>query len=287
VPLAMLIGLIMTAWAWWRGSLGTVALRPHCTATAGGQSTELDPTQAGNAATIASVAVRRGLPGRAASIAIATAMQESKLYNISYGDRDSLGLFQQRPSQGWGTKAQVQDPVYSSNAFYDVLVKIEGYENLPITKAAQKVQRSAFPDAYATHEPEARALASVLTGYTAASMDCILTAPKGLVRQQVGQDGLTQRARAVATAASLETGRTGKAADGTGLTLKFTLAGREGLRLSWSLAHWAVSRANALNIVSVRTADRGWQRSDPNKGWTTDQNGPGSGVVLITVATGT
>ena len=110
-------------------------VRPHCTATALGDGTaELDPEQAGNAAIIAAVAVRRGLPARAATIGIATAMQESKLRNLDYGDRDSLGLFQQRPSQGWGTAgAGAATRSTRRNAFYDVLVKIEGYQNLPIT----------------------------------------------------------------------------------------------------------------------------------------------------------
>src|SRR5919205_570427 len=160
--------------AWSRGVLDALPVREHCTATALGRSTELDPEQAGNAAIIVGVAVRRGLPARAATIGIATAMQESKLVNLPGGDRDSLGLFQQRPSQGWGTPAQIRDPVYASNAFYDVLVKVEGYENLPITAAAQRVQRSAFPTAYAEHEPEARILASALTGYSPAGLSCVL-----------------------------------------------------------------------------------------------------------------
>src|SRR5436190_14809253 len=108
------------AWLWLRGSIGTLPIRSHCTATALGNSSELDPEQAGNAAIIASIGVRRGLPGRAATIGIATALQESKLVNLPGGDRDSLGLFQQRPSQGWGTPAEIRDPVYATNAFYDV-----------------------------------------------------------------------------------------------------------------------------------------------------------------------
>ncbi|MFZ0157913.1 MAG: hypothetical protein WAL50_02695, partial [Kineosporiaceae bacterium] len=171
---------------WLRGLLDRVTLVPRCTATANGTPASLDPEQAGNAATIAAVAVRRGLPGRAASIGIATAMQESKLRNIDYGDRDSLGLFQQRPSQGWGTKEQIMDPVYAANAFYDVLVKIEGYQGLPITKAAQKVQRSAFPSAYSEHEPEARTFASALSGYSEAALTCSLREPKGLTRESAG-----------------------------------------------------------------------------------------------------
>src|SRR3954462_2765648 len=162
------------AWAYWHGSIGTLPLRPHCTATALGKSTDVSPEQAGNAAIIASVAVHRRLPARAATIGIATALQESKLVNLEGGDRDSLGLFQQRPSQGWGTPAQLRDPVYASNAFYDVLVKIEGYQDLPITAAAQTVQRSAFPSAYADHEPEARILASALTGQSPGGLTCVL-----------------------------------------------------------------------------------------------------------------
>ena len=104
-----------------------------------------DPEQTGNAALIAALSIKRGLPPRAATIALTTAYQESKILNITYGDRDSLGLFQQRPSQGWGTEKQIMDPVYSTNKFYDALVKVKGYENADITEIAQKVQRSGFP----------------------------------------------------------------------------------------------------------------------------------------------
>src|SRR3954447_4468854 len=191
--LVTLLVLLLVAgaagWLWWRGSIGTLPIRPHCTATAVGKSTELDPEQAGNAAVIAAVAVRRGLPGRAATIGIATAMQESKLVNLPGGDRDSIGLFQQRPSQGWGTVDQVRDPVYASNAFYDVLVKIEGYQDLPITKAAQTVQRSAFPSASAEHEPEARILASALTGQSPGGLSCVVGRVGGTAPQPTRADG--------------------------------------------------------------------------------------------------
>jgi len=83
---------------------------------------------------------------------LATAMQESTLRNINYGDRDSLGLFQQRPSQGWGTPAEVTDPVYSTTLFLEKLLEVPGWEQLPVTVAAQTVQRSAFPNAYAKWE---------------------------------------------------------------------------------------------------------------------------------------
>src|SRR5690349_2421902 len=203
--------LALGGWAWWRGVLAALPIREHCTATALGNTTELDPEQAGNAAIIAAVAVKRGVPPRAATIGIATALQESKLVNLPGGDRDSIGLFQQRPSQGWGTPAQIRDPVYATNAFYDVLVKIEGYQNLPITAAAQKVQRSAFPSAYADHEPEARILASALTGYSPAGLSCVLPAVEPGPERAAGSSGLVPRAADVVQAAGRETGRTGKA----------------------------------------------------------------------------
>ncbi|WP_278256516.1 hypothetical protein [Nocardioides convexus] len=141
-----------------------------CTVTVNGHTVDISGEQAENAALIAAVAVRRGMPARAASIALATAFQESKLTNIDYGDRDSLGLFQQRPSQGWGSREQILDPVYATNAFYDALARVRGYESMEITVAAQRVQRSAYPDAYADHEEDGRALASALTGHSPASL---------------------------------------------------------------------------------------------------------------------
>jgi cell wall-associated NlpC family hydrolase len=113
---------------------------------------DLSDEQRQNAATIIGVARQVGAPSRASLVALATAMQESTLRNINYGDRDSLGLFQQRPSQGWGSPAQVTDPVYSTTTFLDRLLKVPGWERLPVTVAAQTVQRSAFPDAYAKWE---------------------------------------------------------------------------------------------------------------------------------------
>jgi hypothetical protein len=280
---AFLIGGAVAV-AWFTGS-GSLPLRPHCTATATGSTTDLDPEQAGNAAIIAAIAGKRNLPARAASIGIATAMQESKLRNIDYGDRDSLGLFQQRPSQGWGTVQEIQDPVYASNAFFDVLVKIEGYQNLPITAAAQKVQRSEFPSAYASHEPQARIFASSLAGYSRASLTCVLTAAKG-DRQTPGAHGFTPRAAALVAAADREAGRRGIAATADGASVKFRLAGREGLRLSWALAQWAVARADGLSVVSVQVNGKQWQRDKSDAGWTAVTGGPAVGTVVVRVANG-
>jgi hypothetical protein len=240
---------------------------PSCSATVSGTTVHLTPEQMGNAATIAGIAQRRGLPARAATIGIATAMQESELVNVDYGDRDSLGLFQQRPSQGWGTAAQVQDPVYATNAFYDVLVKVEGYRSLPITKAAQKVQRSAFPDAYGQHEPEARVLASALAGYSPAALTCTLDAD----RPVAGVPGL----RALRSALDHEQSRAEKSPleRRPGLRLAPTRAGsREPdaatrSRAGWSLAQWAVGQADRLGIARVYADGRVWRRAAPDDGW--------------------
>jgi hypothetical protein len=278
--LVLVLAVGAAGWLWWRGSIGTLPIRPHCTATALGKTTELDPEQAGNAAIIASVAVRRGLPPRAATIGIATAMQESKLVNLPGGDRDSLGLFQQRPSQGWGTPAQIRDPVYATNAFYDVLVRIEGYQNLPITAAAQKVQRSAFPSAYAGHEPEARILSSALTGYSPAGFSCVLPAVEPGAERTTGSGGLTPRAQDVVRAAALETGRTGNAVPGAPRQVRFPLTGKNAASDGWALAHWAVARADGLGVVAVETAGRRWDRTRPDRTWTTDAGAPGDAVVV-------
>ncbi|MYS54240.1 heavy metal transporter, partial [Streptomyces sp. SID6013] len=148
---------------------------PGCKVAAGedGRTTyEFTPEQARNAATITAVGTARGLPERAVTIALATALQESALRNLDYGDKDSLGLFQQRPSWGWGTPEEIMDPAYAAGEFYDHLVKVPDYQDLPLTVAAQRVQRSGFPDAYAKHEPDAELLAAALTGRSAATLTC-------------------------------------------------------------------------------------------------------------------
>jgi peptidoglycan hydrolase-like protein with peptidoglycan-binding domain len=124
----------------------------------------LSDAQKANARTIIGVGKGAGIPQYGWVIALATAMQESTLINITYGDRDSVGLFQQRTSQGWGTVAQIQDAVLASNAFYGVashtsnpgLTDISGWQSLSVTVAAQRVQRSCCPDAYAKWESLAR-----------------------------------------------------------------------------------------------------------------------------------
>jgi cell wall-associated NlpC family hydrolase len=136
------------------------------TATAAAQ---LSAAQTGNARIIYDVSVSLKLPQQAAVIAIATAMQESRLLNIDYGTADSLGLFQQRPSQGWGSPQQIMQPVYAATAFYEHLVQVPGWQSLPLTVAAQDVQHSAYPGAYAQWQQLAQTLVSQFSGQAA---DC-------------------------------------------------------------------------------------------------------------------
>jgi hypothetical protein len=121
-----------------------------------------DKTQRENATTIVQVGMALDIPKRGLVVALAAAMQESKLYNLGHlganNDHDSLGLFQQRPSMGWGSEAQVTDPVYSATAFFLALRRVPGWKSMKITFAAQRVQRSAFPEAYAKWEDDATAL---------------------------------------------------------------------------------------------------------------------------------
>jgi len=248
--------LVVVGVAGYHGVRGVVTNfgSPSCRATALGTSVTFTPEQMGNAATITAVAVRRGLPARAATIALATAIQESKLRNITYGDQDSLGLFQQRTSQGWGTRAQILDAVHASNAFYDALVKVSGYQAMEITEVAQKVQRSAFPAAYAQHEMEGRVLASTLSGLSPGGIGCRL-----------------ERAEAHGDAASLASAlraqlKVTAAATGRTVTVRAGSAQR-----AWACAAWAVAHAGSREVATVTVGERSWTRSRNESAWSWQQ----------------
>ena len=119
--------------------------------------------QVANARIIIAVGADRQVPSQGQVIAVATALQESRLRNLRGGDRDSIGLFQQRPSQGWGTPAQLADPAYQTRKFYDKLITVDGWQSMRLTDAAQAVQVSAFPNAYAKHKPAATRLVDALS----------------------------------------------------------------------------------------------------------------------------
>lgn len=123
---------------------------------------DLPAEQVPNAATIVAAGLSLDVPKKGQIIALATAMQESRLRNLNYGDRDSLGLFQQRPSQGWGSAQQIRDPLYASEQFYKHLLKVSGWQQMTVTQAAQAVQKSGLPDAYAQWESLAAALQTAI-----------------------------------------------------------------------------------------------------------------------------
>ncbi|MCX4964617.1 hypothetical protein OHA98_07225 [Streptomyces sp. NBC_00654] len=266
---------------------------PRCTVRAAdgagdeGRTYEMSPEQAANAATISAVGTTRGMPERAVTIALATALQESALRNLDHGDRDSLGLFQQRPSQGWGSARQIMDPVYSAGIFYDRLAKVPGYSRLPLTVAAQRVQLSGFPQAYAKHEPDATLLAAALTGRAPAALNCspstaTVSGPgdAAKVRSELvrafGQGVLPSAGAAGAAAASTVSVPVPAASAKTG----DDAASQRG----WELAHWAVARAEALRIDEVGFADRVWSDGE---GWRTEraeQQESGTAEVRIRLA---
>jgi hypothetical protein len=200
---------------------------PSCRVATGSETYTLDLDQAANSTTIAAVGKRLGLPDHAVTVALAAALQESRLRNLAYGDRDSLGLFQQRPSQGWGTSTEILTPSYAAAAFFRALVRVDGWATLPVTVAAQKVQRSATPSAYAQWEPQARVLAAALTGETEAGLTCRFS----LARSH-------DPAPAVVGKMSSELGIT---------SLDTSFAPARG----WTVAAWLVGHAEQFRVTTV------------------------------------
>lgn len=258
---------------------------PQCTVRAEGdaQPYELSPEQAANAATISAVASSRGLSERAVTIALATAMQESGLRNIDFGDRDSVGLFQQRPSQDWGTVRQIMDPVYSAGAFYRHLAKVPGYSRLPLTVAAQKVQRSGYPQAYAKHEANAARLTGALTGRDQDALTCTESRPvdgkaggAATVRERLVREfgpGVLPRAGGGGRTAGGGSG----SGSGSGVTIPVpksgaVAAGEDGRR-GWELAMWAMAHSAELHIEQISYAGRMWTADEAGKGWQRQPSG--------------
>ena len=246
-----------------------------CRAEVAGMSATLTIEEAENAALISALSVRRGMPARAATIALAAAFQESGPRNISYGHLDSLGLFQQRPSQGWGTAAQILDPYYATGRFYDALAQVEGYESMEIADAAQAVQRSAEGSAYAKHEESARALASSLTGHSPAAFSCELREPPQVAKPA----GLrTELNKAFGRSASSRT----TAKDGRSV-LEVRL-NDDSATYGWSVAQWAVAYAQRFGIESVSYRDRTWSVHESTEGWQPADSPVPAGSVYIELA---
>jgi hypothetical protein len=278
---------------------------PGCKVVSGkddGQEYEFSQEQTMNAATIAAVGTGRGMPERAVTIALATALQESQLVNIQHGDLDSLGLFQQRPSQGWGTKKEILDPTYAAGVFYKHLSKVDDYQQLPLTVAAQRVQRSGYPEAYAKHEPEATLLSAALTGQAAATLTC-----QGLpdsTQTAVGPDAVRAAlvrdfGRTVLKETGAEVTASGSASKGTskakaestpapsasasGGSSTVTLPVRTGsTKTGWQLAHWAVANSSELHIERVSYAGREWAAGSADDPWHSTATKASGGVRIVT-----
>jgi len=214
----------------------------------------ITPEQAQNAAIIAAVALRKGMADHAVTVALAASLQETHLRNLPYGDLDSVGLFQQRPSQGWGTSAQIMDPDYAASTFYDHLARVSGWQAMAVTAAAQLVQHSATPDAYATWEAEARSLASALTGEVPAGLACRLR----------GFGGSAPAPSALGQAAATELGAP---------LLGVPLPAKTG----WAVAAWAVAHAYTYHLRSV--SFDGWTWTAASGRWVL-VGGSGSGGVV-------
>ncbi|MGW7818292.1 heavy metal transporter [Streptomyces puniciscabiei] len=275
-----------------------------------GKSYEFTPEQAVNAATIAAVGTGRGMPERAVTIALATALQESGLRNVEHGDRDSLGLFQQRPSQGWGTEQQIMDPAYAAGIFYAHLAKVPHYTGLPLTEAAQEVQRSGYPEAYAKHEPDAQLLAAALTGRAAATLTCdghpestaSATGPdavRAALVRDFGRDALQETGAQVGgmpvpspspapSVTATAQGRTVTVPVPQGT--KVDTIGRGERQRGWQLAQWAVANSSALHIQRVSYAGREWAAGSGGGQWKAAASGgagdTGAALGIVRIVTG-
>jgi hypothetical protein len=277
------------------GSLSNIFTASGCTASSTAGSVSLDLQQAQNASTIAAVGIQQGVPVFGIEVAEATAMQESKLHNLGYGDRDSVGLFQQRPSQGWGTAAQIMDPVYSSTKFYQALVNVSGWQSMTLTQAAQAVQKSGAPDAYAAHQADATVVASVFTGTAGAGLGCTLDGPTFAAQSKSSGALLTARAQSVLNALRDQFGAanvgavSGVTPDGLSFDVSApsSLSGTDATNRGWAFANWLAAQAETSGITRVQYADRSWSSTAGADGWATTSPAGAGAAVHVTVTAGT
>lgn len=217
----------------------------------GERRVHLDAEQMSNAATIAAVGIRRNVGERGIVVALAAALQESKLRNLAHlghrNDHDSIGLFQQRPSQGWGTEEQIMDQRYAAERFYAALARIKGWEKMRVTEAAQRVQRSAYPEAYQKWADEAQTLASAFTGRAKGVVNCDTDAQP----QHAGPAAI----EATGELLRLDFGR--KTPD--------LINEKDLLRVpvgdpatGWQFAHWLVAQAETTGVAKVTFGNRQW-----------------------------
>jgi hypothetical protein len=223
-----------------------------CTVAAGPQEVQLTVSQAEIAATIAGVAARRDMPVRALTIAYATALQESKLTDLNYGDRDSVGVFQQRPSEGWGTTRQIEDPVYASGRFFAALAAVPRYRQIPVYQAAQDVQHSADGSAYGQYATVGAQLADAFYG----------TAPHALWCYYNGQPGKAQLTAAAKAMTSAFGPMTTRRAGDPALAVRVRRAAE-----GWTIAGWLITHAGSYGITDIRYRGYEWVRGHGTGKW--------------------
>ncbi|MBV9093789.1 MAG: hypothetical protein JO132_07935 [Streptosporangiaceae bacterium] len=252
------------AWSGYRHLFGPAPPPPGCQAGTGDQAVPLDTGQAGIAATIAGVAARHELPRRAVTVAYAAAMQESKLQDLDYGDRDSVGIFQQRPSQGWGTAAELTDPVYATTKFFAALVRVPGYATLPVDAAAQAVQHSADGSAYAQYAYLAALLADDFTGAAPHAVSCWYAPAAGRADLAGAVRGLAGTFGDQGRTAVLVRVTTGRSGQDNGGSVADVHAQPDA---AWTVASWLVTHAQQYGISEVRYAGYVWHAADGSMGW--------------------
>jgi len=224
----------------------------------------LDLSQARIASTVVGVVLRRKLPERAAVLTLGAALQESKLRNLpaGSGDRDSVGILQQRPSQGWGTAEQISDVQYATGKFLDAVVRVPNWQSDSLAAVIQAVQFSADGDAYARHEPEAQQIADALTGVRPEGVSCSFDKPTAVASSQAV-------AQAVVTDLPVSPPRTSSEV--------VTVPGA-----GWATAAWFICNADRLGIDTVRYAGSSWSRA---KSWRADASASNA-AVTATLARG-
>lgn len=250
----------------------TSLISPGCQAGTGDNALSIDTDQAPVAATIAGVAARMGLPARAVEIAYATALQESKMTNLTSGDLDSVGVFQQRPSEGWGTVAQLEDPQYAATAFFVALRKVPNYLTIPMYQAAQDVQHSADGSAYQQWEPEATQLAAAFTSPHAVT--CWYN-PSSTGHPQLSQlqTRISQVFGPLQPGEVVTAATTASRAAGPSMTV--TVRPQEG----WLVAQWVMSHASLYGVTTVRYDGWQWSASLTESSWQAAASG-GTGSIL-------
>jgi hypothetical protein len=238
---------------------------PGCRAGTGVQAIDLSPEQAEVAATIASVAARHRLPRRAVTIALAAALQESKLHNLDYGDRDSVGIFQQRPSEGWGSATELQDPVYATTKFYAALIKVHRYVTMPVDRAAQAVQHSADGSAYQQWTDIAGQLTGSFTGKSPHTVSCWYT-PSGQANLAGVEKHVRQTFGPAGRKAVVVTISTARSAKKKVAVLQVKPAA------GWTVASWLVAHAEAYHLSQIRYAGFSWKAANGTMGWQRESN---------------